>query len=173
VKKGSLIAAILALYACLSYGSDTKAPGQEIGSSLITVKAASATELSRLVSQQTGASFVYVSADPRGLAAEFRELPLAQVVEILSRTGAVAFSSEIPQTNSSPEALLAARLNVSARAADGRMLAELLAKVSGDRIVFQPRNGQEQVALDLKEVPIRDLPRVLGRYGQVSFAGAR
>ncbi len=162
VKTGSLIVAILISYACFCHGSEN-------GPRRISVKASNATELSRTISQQTGSNFVYLAADAQ-IAADFQQLPIDEVIEVLGQQGAVAFSSAPLKSSSAPEILLASRLSLSARSIDGQTLTELLARVSGDRIKFRPREAGGRLALDLKDLPISELPRALGELGFVTFS---
>jgi hypothetical protein len=175
VKKSLLAVAVAMILCCTPLclcAGDAAAPARTTVT--LTVKSASAAELSRLVSRQIDSRFVYVGADPNeAVAVEFRQLPVEQVVQVLAREGAVALSADLAHAGDAHEAVLASRVSLRAEAADGRMLADLLLRLSGEQIVFRPNPGDQPIALDVKQIQVRELPRVLADYGQVTFAHPR
>jgi hypothetical protein len=131
----------------------------------LTLKGATDEDLSATLSQQLGVTVAYVS--PQALNLDLQEIGLEDLLHVLSKSGAVAILHAAP-----PSQKVTSETRVSLRAvgAEASAIAEALDRVSGGAITFSPRNSEQPVSLDVKDVSAGDLVRILAGLGRARLA---
>jgi hypothetical protein len=131
----------------------------------LTISGTSAPEISALVSQQLGRRFAFVPSDPKApITVELKNMPATDLVKVFGAFGGagLARSSEKAGPGSS-------RVDLRAKKITAAEVAQLLAAVAGDEIVFEPAQPEELVSLEVKNLSSKDLKRALTPYGKVEL----
>jgi hypothetical protein len=126
-----------------------------------------AAELSQLISDQLKASFVYVSSDAQeALTVDIKQLSASDLRKVLSKRGAVVIARRESLQGIDRAALLSTRFTLSAESAETGTIAEALQRISIGRIELAPRDSRTRLSLDVKDVDLAMLAKMLSGVGE-------
>lgn len=126
-------------------------------------------DLAKLLSEQSGLRFAYVSPGP--LSLDISGIPYEDLLPVLARNGVVAVVHD--DDLGSPKTLAEARFSFRADSAPASTVAEALAEISGGAVEFIPRSRDQQISVDLKRVSALDLVQIFSGMGRVRVTQSR
>ncbi len=115
-----------------------------------------ATQVSQTLSELLHRPVVYVAGKSEEvLTFDFQQTSASEIVRALGKRGVVALAS--------PDRT---RFSLRAEKAAAGTIAEALQAISGGRFELTPREAQQQMTLDVKQVQLSDLKRILAGLGE-------
>lgn len=131
----------------------------------LSIKGTSAAEISQTISQQLGSRFAFLPSDPGSpITVDLKNVPATDLVKVFGAFGGAGLARVSEKKSGSQS-----RIDLRAKNVTAGDLAQLLAAVAGDELVFQPSQPDERVSLEVKNLSPRDLRKAFAGYGKVEL----